>query len=225
VHYSLPAPQGQEPVVHELILSDWAKFHTDASVYQQVMTLLQTGTLLPNDLVPEHCHITMCGADWNDENQQPRESLGVSGPGAWQCRNKHTPGDFFMASNRDSCKCCGDKRDTKAVRDNGQIVRAPWDLPWDEKHQQKEQGYVMFKRETGFVNTLDRAKGNRHFKTRFPRIRVVVLALFPGITEELARQYFVRCIEWKKGDKEREAKIQACLDIITRRAESDGSGT
>lgn len=217
------------PLLCRFTTKDWEVFRRgDPSRpgYQRVETCLKGGTLLANELITEHDHITLLGSSWRNQNQPPQESVGVSGPGAWRCRQKHTPGDVWMASNKPACKICGQKREKVAVRnENGDIARANWDLHYDSNHPQQDTGYVLFVRNTGFVSKLKKASTNRHYKAIFPRVRAFLFALLPGITEEEARWYYARCIKWTEGEKVQKIKTQACLDIIAHRAESDGSGT
>jgi hypothetical protein len=87
--------------------------------------------------------------------------------------------------------------------------------------------YVMFARNTGFVNRLDFevntdgtvtvSPGNCHLKTNFARVRAFLFALFPGITEEVARLYYARCVKFTEGEEERKRKTEACISITEAR--------
>jgi hypothetical protein len=181
------------------------------------MLCFERGTLLPNDFITAHDHPDMAGSDWLDESQPPRESWGVPRPGAWLCGNNHTPDTFWMSSSKKCCKCCGDYK--PARNEAGDVVTATWDLPKGK--------YVMFARNTGFVNRLDFkinadgtvtvSSGNRHLKTNFARVRAFLFALFPGITEEVARLYYARCVDFTEGEEERKRKTEACVEITIAR--------
>ena len=184
---------------------------------------LKFGTLCETDLITQHKHLP--AAEWQDEEQRPREAIDitVTDLGAWSCKKTHVSGDYMMASGRHSCAGCGDSEDLCAVKNpDMSVVRAGWDLPYKSAGQ---PGYVLFPKRTSTISKVNfildgrnvKARPNKHLSGRHARILVSLKAEFQTkvreLTDEHFRSYFERIPVFEE-QKVLRKKTELCGQVL-----------